>query len=283
MARDCYDDCIAFLDEQLGRLLDELRGQGLLENTLVIITSDHGEAFGDHGYFGHGFSLYLDVIGVPLVILSPARRRAASWPAPSACATCRPPWSTCSGLYGRLTVSGPARWPAYWQSASGRQPERTTSPAFSEKADATTFQPQPASVHGYSGLQMSLVASGLHYLRDGAGAEILYDLARDPFELYDLSGTSRGEAGSGGLPTQAPRSAHREPRLTRGGSGLSGAVPPRSQGPRPGTVSTASRRGALTMLGRMAPFCGAGVPPAIREQAGRLHHKETRGNAGKTL
>ncbi len=49
MARDCYDDCIAFLDEQLGKLLEELERQGLLDNTLVIITSDHGEAFGDHG------------------------------------------------------------------------------------------------------------------------------------------------------------------------------------------------------------------------------------------
>ncbi len=48
MARDCYDDCIASLDDQLGRLLDDLRGQGLLDNTLVIITADHGESFGDH-------------------------------------------------------------------------------------------------------------------------------------------------------------------------------------------------------------------------------------------
>ena len=71
MARDCYDDCIAFLDEQLGRLLDRATGQGLLDNTVVIITSDHGEAFGDHGFFGHSHSLYLDEIGVPLVILSP--------------------------------------------------------------------------------------------------------------------------------------------------------------------------------------------------------------------
>jgi hypothetical protein len=82
---------------------------------------------------------------------------------------------------------------AYWQSASGRQPEGTTSPAFSEKADATTFQPQPASGHGDSGLQMSLVASGHHYLRDGAGAETLYDLTKDPFERSDLRGTSHGE------------------------------------------------------------------------------------------
>ena len=47
MNRDCYDDCIAFLDEQLGKLLDELDRQHLLDSTLVIITSDHGEAFGE--------------------------------------------------------------------------------------------------------------------------------------------------------------------------------------------------------------------------------------------
>ncbi len=71
LARDCYDNCIAFLDIELGRLLDDLRGQGLLDNTVVIITSDHGESFGDHGHFGHSSSVFLDAVGVPLVILSP--------------------------------------------------------------------------------------------------------------------------------------------------------------------------------------------------------------------
>ncbi len=73
MARDCYDDCIALLDEQLDLLLGELERQGLLENTDVIITSDHGEAFGVHRLhrpFLHRF--LLEEIGVPLVILSPA-------------------------------------------------------------------------------------------------------------------------------------------------------------------------------------------------------------------
>ena len=192
MARDCYDGCIAFLDEQLGRLLQELRGQGLLENTVVIITSDHGEAFGDHGYYGHLFSLHLDVTGVPLVILSPGAPAGEVVDSPVSLRDLPATVVELSGLTAGSPFPGRSLT-GYWQSASGRQPERTTSPAFSEKADATTFQPQPASVHGYSGLQMSLVASGLHYLRDGAGAEILYDLARDPFELYDLSGTSRGE------------------------------------------------------------------------------------------
>ena len=71
MARDRYEDCIAYLDEQLDRLLGDLQGQGLLDNTVVIITSDHGEGFSEHGLIGHSFSTYLEEVGVPLVILSP--------------------------------------------------------------------------------------------------------------------------------------------------------------------------------------------------------------------
>ena len=81
LARDCYDDCITFLDHQLGVLLDRLQAQGLLENTDVIITSDHGEEFGDHGFMGHSYSLTLDEIGVPLVILAAGARRGEWWTA----------------------------------------------------------------------------------------------------------------------------------------------------------------------------------------------------------
>ena len=54
MATDVYDDCIAYLDRRLGLLLDELSRRGVLENTLVIVTSDHGEHLGDHRLFFHG-------------------------------------------------------------------------------------------------------------------------------------------------------------------------------------------------------------------------------------
>ncbi len=79
MALDCYNDCISFLDDQLDQLLGQLRGQGLLENTTVVITSDHGEGFGEHGFFGHAYGTCLDETGVPLVILSPAHRRERKW------------------------------------------------------------------------------------------------------------------------------------------------------------------------------------------------------------
>ena len=72
LAVDAYDDCIADLDEQLGKLLDKLRRQGVLDRTWLIIASDHGESFGEHvGVFGHGTSLYQTELHVPLLIVPP--------------------------------------------------------------------------------------------------------------------------------------------------------------------------------------------------------------------
>jgi arylsulfatase A-like enzyme len=71
--RDSYDDCVAHLDEQLGRLIDELGRRGVLDRTWVIVAADHGESFGEHaGVFCHGTSLYQTELHVPLVIRPPA-------------------------------------------------------------------------------------------------------------------------------------------------------------------------------------------------------------------
>jgi arylsulfatase A-like enzyme len=196
LARDCYDDCIAFLDEQLGRLLDQLRRQGLLDNTVVIITSDHGEAFGDHGHLGHGPSLHLDEIGVPLVILSPGAPAGRVVESP---VSLRDLPATVIDVLG-LSAGSPfpgRSLAAYWHSAPGMLPRGITTPALSEQVDATAFQPQPASGRGHIRFQMSLVASGHHYIRDGMGTETLYDLRRDPFELVNLVGSSYGNQAVG--------------------------------------------------------------------------------------
>jgi arylsulfatase A-like enzyme len=196
MARDCYDDCIAFLDDELGRLLEELRGQGLLDNTVVIITSDHGEAFGDHGLFGHGSALYLDQIGVPLVILSP---RAPAGRVVEDPVSLRDLPAT---VVDQLGLSASSPFPghslaAHWRTAPGQAPRGTTARALSEQADPIALEPQPRSAHGKSGFQMSLAALGHHYLRDGMGAEKLYDLRNDPSERVNLMGASRGDQAVG--------------------------------------------------------------------------------------
>jgi arylsulfatase A-like enzyme len=68
---DAYDGAIAYVDHHIDQLLGELQARGLAENTLVVITSDHGESFGEHGLLQHTNSLYREVIHVPLLFLWP--------------------------------------------------------------------------------------------------------------------------------------------------------------------------------------------------------------------
>jgi arylsulfatase A-like enzyme len=69
-----YDGAIAYLDSQIGRLLEELDKRGLFDNTMIIVTSDHGEALGDGGYLGHGWTLHNHQVRVPLIIKYPGQR-----------------------------------------------------------------------------------------------------------------------------------------------------------------------------------------------------------------
>ncbi len=63
-----YDSEISYVDSQLGYLLRQLSDRGSLDNTIFVIISDNGEEFGEHGGFGHGRTLYQEVLGVPLII-----------------------------------------------------------------------------------------------------------------------------------------------------------------------------------------------------------------------
>jgi arylsulfatase A-like enzyme len=68
---DAYDGSIAYVDDQIGMLLATLKERGLDKNTIIVILSDHGEMFGEHGLLSHANSLYLEVIKVPLIFWWP--------------------------------------------------------------------------------------------------------------------------------------------------------------------------------------------------------------------
>ena len=68
-----YDAAIAELDELLADLIGRLEARGLLRNTIVVLTADHGEHLGEHHLLDHQFSLYDDLMRVPLVIHFPGR------------------------------------------------------------------------------------------------------------------------------------------------------------------------------------------------------------------
>ena len=68
----CYDGALASIDEEIGTLMAELRQRRLLDRTLVIIASDHGENIGEHGLMSHAYSLHDTLIRVPLIMRYPA-------------------------------------------------------------------------------------------------------------------------------------------------------------------------------------------------------------------
>jgi arylsulfatase A-like enzyme len=72
-AHRLYEAEVAYVDREIGRLLDRLSALALDEKTLVVLTSDHGEEFLDHGDWEHGHTLYDELLRVPLVLRQPGR------------------------------------------------------------------------------------------------------------------------------------------------------------------------------------------------------------------
>ena len=70
---DQYDTSISNMDEHLGKLLDRLEEQGVLDNTVIVFTSDHGEYFGEHHLVEHSKDIYQEAIWVPLIVKHPGQ------------------------------------------------------------------------------------------------------------------------------------------------------------------------------------------------------------------
>lgn len=75
-----YDAEIAHVDEQIGILFQKLAELGLAENTLIVVTSDHGEEFFEHGNKGHRFNLHRETLQIPLIVAGPGVRKNVSIP-----------------------------------------------------------------------------------------------------------------------------------------------------------------------------------------------------------
>ena len=69
---DLYDGEISYVDERVGDLAGFLRRRGLLDETVLVITSDHGEAIGDHGFLDHKMNVFDELLRIPLVVRFPA-------------------------------------------------------------------------------------------------------------------------------------------------------------------------------------------------------------------
>ena len=184
-ALDLYDGAIAYIDDSLGRLFDELRRRGLLDQTMVVVTSDHGELFGEHGLHGHGNSLYLPELHVPLVVRYPARVPAGV--RVTTPVTLRDLMATALDAAGSSAPAPGVSWLPVTAAASAA----TGSPVISEvRAGVNTDPAYPVS----RGPMQSAITDSSHYIRNGDGIEELYAWRADRAETNDL--VKAGRAGA---------------------------------------------------------------------------------------
>jgi arylsulfatase A-like enzyme len=73
---DRYDEEILYMDHHVGRLLDGLSTRGLFDESLILVTADHGELLGEHGKMGHGATLFEEEVHVPFLVKYPRGERA---------------------------------------------------------------------------------------------------------------------------------------------------------------------------------------------------------------
>ncbi|HEV8385680.1 MAG TPA: sulfatase [Candidatus Acidoferrales bacterium] len=185
---DAYDGAIAYVDDAVGRLLDELDRRGLAGNTIVVFTSDHGEAFGEHGQMTHRNALYRPLVHVPLVIRWPGKIPAA------------------------LRVAGPVTnaWlPATLMDLLGANPSPFPTPSLAQAwkdpsmlggdhlpfAELRKFPYKGMEdTRAYYGAMQSAVTRQWQYIRHESFGEELYDWEKDPQELHNLANTPEGQA-----------------------------------------------------------------------------------------
>ena len=179
-----YQGSLAYLDVQIDSLLTTLRSRGVLDNTIVIITSDHGEQFKEHDLTGHGNSLYLELLHVPLLVRYP--RAVPSDATVRATVSLRDLAATIIDLSGLPGAHFPGRsLRATWEDSA----DAGKSPILAEIMKSTNTQ---ATYPSSRGNMASLLDDHGHYIKNGDGRDELYFYRVDTAEIVDSA------AGPGG-------------------------------------------------------------------------------------
>jgi arylsulfatase A-like enzyme/Flp pilus assembly protein TadD len=174
-----YDGEIAFVDEQLGRILDALARDGRLDRTLVAVTGDHGESLGEHGEGTHGLFVYEATLRVPLLARWPGRIPAGTRIVRLVSGVDLAP--TLVELLGLPPLAGPEG--TSFAPALRGEPMAVREPVYSEAH-------LPLRAYGWSDLRA--LHSGERKFIEAPEPE-LYDLRADPAETRNLAATHAEE------------------------------------------------------------------------------------------
>jgi arylsulfatase A-like enzyme len=180
---NAYDAAIAYLDDELNRLFVALDRAGILEQTIVVVTSDHGEEFGEHDVYLHGSTLHDRSLHVPLIIKAPSSSgiaRRSEW------VSLRDLPSTILAL-ARIDGSPLPGSPL----AIGTLPDDATRRVRDTITASVSRRPGvPARYPAARGRMVAVMMDPWKYIRGGDGAEELFDLRADRDERNNLMGNA---------------------------------------------------------------------------------------------
>ncbi|HKI54097.1 MAG TPA: sulfatase-like hydrolase/transferase [Anaerolineales bacterium] len=177
---DAYDGGIQYTDQQIQNLLNELDKRGVLENTIVMVTSDHGELFGEHGLWEHHNSLYRPVIHVPLIIWEPS-----SIPQNVRIHTAVSNVSIPATVLDLLGYSDQTEFPGPSLAELWQGPASATKwpDPIAEMAQSSWVNPNHLSINGD---MVSVISTDWQYIEHEINGVELYNLNDDPSQMNNL-------------------------------------------------------------------------------------------------
>ena len=183
-AVDAYDGAINYVDDHIQQLMEQLQQRGLTRNTVVVITSDHGESFGEHGLMTHGNALYRELIHVPLIFWAPGRIPAGRRIDAPVSLTSLP-----ATLLEEVGESSHPHFPELslarlWNGAQPAMPN-----PISELAQLSWNPNFP----DYYGPMVSITTAHWHYISGGKFGDQLFPCCADEPEQLNLAGTLIGQ------------------------------------------------------------------------------------------
>jgi arylsulfatase A-like enzyme/Tfp pilus assembly protein PilF len=170
-----YDGELAYMDSQIRRLVDFVDSRGLRAHTLIVVTGDHGEAFGEHDEFGHGNFVYETTMRVPLLLSLPGRI---------------PEGRSDSRIAGLVDVAGTVLHAAGWRLPSGMR-DANLLDAGGPGGRVYGESEFLFNSYGWSPLY-SVTTREWKYIQ--CPRSELYDRIRDPQEQKDLAADDSGRA-----------------------------------------------------------------------------------------
>ncbi len=180
--KDAYDAEVLSLDLALGRFFAELERRGFLRNALVVFTSDHGEEFMDHGFTGHGHSLFDELIHVPLLVSVPGQTQRVDVTGAVSLVDLAPTLVELAGGTAPAAFEGRSLASLLRAAPEARQARLPEAPAISEMMVVNGIRLTPHA---------RAVVLGPRKLITGVGGEReFYDRGRDPGET-DPGGVER--------------------------------------------------------------------------------------------